>query len=85
MIDVSQIRVPLDGDQVTDIYIGLRESDGKTSVGRVAQFLANHGILSPFTRRPFTRQAIHLIMLRSERGREALSYSSISPHRQSDT
>jgi len=74
-MDTSSIRLPLDPAQMTDIYLELRETTGKSSVGRVAAWLAQVGIINQMTRRPYTRQAIHLVMLQDPRSKKVL------PHR----
>jgi hypothetical protein len=79
MVEPKDIRVPLDPDQMSDIYEHLLTATGSASVGKVAQYLADHGILSWKTRRPFTRQNVHLAMTRSERGRALLNRVALAP------
>ena len=74
-MDTSQIVTPLNPEQMCDIYIELRETTGKASVGRVAKYLADHGIINQMTHRPYTRQNCHLSMLKSLRSKKIL------PHR----
>jgi len=67
------IKIPLDPDQVCEIYALIQETSGKASVAKVSAFLAKRGVISPITRRPYSRQAVYLSMKLTERGRQLLS------------
>jgi len=62
------VRIPLEPDQIVEIWHLIEAEQGKSSLGRVARYLADHGVLSQATRRPFSRQAIFLCMLKSPEG-----------------
>lgn len=67
-----EILIPLDPTQMADIFEEIVATEGKASVGKVAKYLAQHGILSPRTHRPFSRQNVWLSLIKSPRGRKLM-------------
>lgn len=59
----------LDPDYVADIWEDLEEP----SFAKVAQVMADRGIMSPSTGRPYTRQNLHLTMHKTDRGSELVA------------
>lgn len=62
------IRIPLDPEQIVEVWNLIVAEQGKSSLGKVARYLANHGVLSQATRRPYSRQALYLVLLKSPEG-----------------
>ncbi len=65
-------KIRLNIDIVIGAYKRLLNEMGYSSCGLVAAELAKMGYISPRTNKPFTRQAIHYVLIKDEEGRDLL-------------
>ena len=63
----------LDLDLVCDVWERLLKERNDVSLQDVAEALAEQGILSPRTKRAYTRQQIHLALKKTPRGQAILA------------
>ena len=77
MYSLKEIHIPLNPEQMADLYEWLQGQDerGKTSVGKVAEYLKGVGLKSPKTKRAYSRQNVFLALKRSSR------YAALVPHK----
>ena len=69
-------KIRLNLDIVLGAYKRLLNEQGYASCGLVAAELAKMGYISPRTNKPFTRQAIHYVMVKDQEGRDLLCVTS---------
>lgn len=65
-------REMLDQVLVCDVFEAALERDGQTSVGKVAQELADKGYISSRTGHCYSRQNVWLVLKKSERGKKLI-------------